>query len=138
MASAVFDVGRAGAVKLFVLLSSGHRSLPHARSVGQQPPPNEAGHDRKPGEHTSVFGRLEILVGVVVIVGSADVVDSGSELELVVGTGTGTNVVVSVCVWVSVWVGGDDGLVEAGVDVGICVIVGITVMTAVEVATQPS
>ena len=49
-------VGRPGAVKLFVLLSSGHTSLPHARSVGQHPPPSDTGHDRKPEEQTRVLG----------------------------------------------------------------------------------
>lgn len=129
VASTVFDVGRAGAVKLSVLVSSGHTSLPQARSVGQQPPPKDAGHERKPEEQTSVFGWLELLKVVVVVIvlsvvvvvvvpsvvvsvvvgGGAtvvllvDVVGVGSEVELG-GRGTGTIVLVSVCVAVCVCV----------------------------------
>ena len=129
VASTVFDVGRAGAVKLFVLLSSGHKSLPQARSVGQQPPPNDAGHERKPDEQTRTFGWLELLVVVVVIVFSVVVVvtiavvavvesvvvsvvvvgdtvvvlvdglGDGPEFD-VEGTGTGTGTIVVVSVWV--------------------------------------
>lgn len=63
-----FEVGRAGAAKVFVLLSAGHRSLPQARSVGQQPPPNDAGQDRKPDEQTRTFGESELLDGLELLV----------------------------------------------------------------------
>lgn len=86
LAVAVSDVGRAGAVKLPVLLVSGQMSGPHARSVGQQPPPREAGQDRKPEEQISVATVVEVLdsvlVSVLVTVGDREDVVEGLALEL--------------------------------------------------------
>lgn len=118
-------VGRAGALKLLVLLSSGQTSRPQARSVGQHPPPSETGHDRNPDEHTKVFGACELeegdcvvlvsfVVGVVttttVVVpdvgeGGGFVVDvEGSGVVLdVEGVGTMTTTVVETCTHPTPW-----------------------------------
>ena len=88
------DVGRTGAAGLLVLVlvlvlglgvawtnvllpvgeegeEAGHSVAPHARSVGQQPPPRVAGQDWKPGEHVSgAWGRLDD--GAVVVVVEVD------------------------------------------------------------------
>ena len=137
---AVSDVGRAGAVKLPVLLVSGQMSRPHARSVGQQPPPRETGQDRKPGEHIRVEGGVELLRGVSVIVADAEALESDS-----VGSG-GT---IKAVVVVSTVVVGRGAAIDVVVVVPIVMVdlldvlelgegVGVTTTTAVEVAMHPS
>lgn len=109
-------VGLPGAVKLFVLLSSGQTSRPQARSVGQQPPPRDAGHDLKPDEQASVFGGVELLDGAAVV--------DGRELEL--DGGGGATVVLAALL--------DELALGLEVDVGL----GVTITTAVLVAAHPS
>jgi hypothetical protein len=74
---------------------AGQLADPHARSVGQQPPPRLAGHDRKPVEHVRESVAEDVIVLVIVMVetsGGGGVtlemdVDVGDvdDLELVVG-----------------------------------------------------
>lgn len=76
------EVGLTGAPGVFVVESGGHKLFePQARSVGQQPPPKDAGHDLNPVEQTEAvvttvddaelgFGREEELV------------EEGAELEV--------------------------------------------------------
>jgi hypothetical protein len=61
-------VGRTGGsgVALEDVESAGQLAEPQARSVGQQPPPRLAGHERKPVEH--VRGREAEAVMVTVLV----------------------------------------------------------------------
>jgi len=133
VAVAVFDVGRAGALKLPVLLVSGHTSRPHARSVGQQPPPREAGQDLNPEEQTKVLGMVEVLEGGFVGVGDGEDVVEGLALELDEGGGGGGTTVVSVMVD-----GGGGRLDELELEEEVDVGVGVRMTTAVEVAMQPT
>lgn len=96
----VSDVGLPGAVKLPVLLVSGQTSRPHARSVGQHPPPRDAGQDLKPDEQTRVLAGVDVLSGVLVSVGDGEDVDEGLGLGLALelGGGGGAMIVVSVVV----------------------------------------
>lgn len=89
VAEAEFEVGLPGAVKLFVLLSSGQTSRPHARLVGQQPPPSEAGQDRNPAEQASVLGGVEVLGGGTVVVEVEVEVEIVGVILLVLGGGGG-------------------------------------------------
>lgn len=98
VALAVSEVGLPGAVKLPVLSISGQTSEPHARSVGQQPPPSDAGQDRKPVEQTSVLGGVGVLSGGSVGVGEGEDEGLGLALELDGGGGGGATTVVSVVV----------------------------------------
>lgn len=121
-------VGLAGALKLFVLLNSGQTSRPHARSVGQHPPPSDAGHDLNPGEHTSTF-----VVEVVEVVEGGSVVLGGTAPVLVVtlvdiAVEVTTTTVVTLDVNVDVGGDGGDELVVVLVLEG----VGIMTTTAVE------
>lgn len=121
------DVGRPGAVKLFVEESSGQTSLPQARFVGQQPPPKVDGQERKPEEHCRVFG---VEVGGGVVLGDeVEVVED----ELLVMTAGMIVVVVSV-VSVTVEIEVDRGCVlEEVVDV-----VGTITTTVVMTCIQPT
>lgn len=134
---AEFDVGRAGAVKLFVLERAGQISLPQAREVGQQPPPREAGHERKPEEHERVFGveveeEVDVVGGGVVVV--VVEVSVGKGLLLVVGTGIGAGIIVVV---VSVLIEGGGGVLEGIELVEIAEDVVVTTTTAVDTAIHP-
>lgn len=83
MIDALPDVGLAGGKNVPVELISGQKSLPQALSVGQQPPPSDAGHDLKPDEQLKPFG-LDVLGGgvivelelVVIVVGRTGVIDA--------------------------------------------------------------
>lgn len=141
VATSEFEVGRPGAVKLSVLSISGQTSRPQARSVGQQPPPREAGQERKPEEHISVFGAAEVLGGDVAV----GLVVSVVVVIAVEGGGGGSTVVVVVSVSVSSSVvddgGGGVGGGRGAEDVEALDVVegvGATTTTAVEVATQPT
>jgi hypothetical protein len=64
------DVGRTGAATVAVEVNSGQTSRPQARSVGQHPPPRDAGHDRNPELQANVLeGPAVLEVGMVVTVG---------------------------------------------------------------------
>lgn len=142
---AVADVGRAGAAKLPVLLVSGQMSGPHARSVGQQPPPRETGQDRKPEEHISVATVVEVLdsvldsvlVSVLVSVGDGEDIMEGLAFELD-NVGRGATAVAPVVLDSEEGDGLEKLELGEGVSVGVGVGVGVTTTTAVEVAMQPS
>lgn len=133
---AEFDVGLAGAVKLLVLLSSGQTSLPHARSVEQQPPPSEAGHERNPGEHTRMFADDEVLGGGIVLLALVDdeeLVDEGATVEEGVELEGGKGAIM-VVEGVDEGGGGIVDELEEDVVDG----VGVTTTTAVEIAIHPT
>jgi hypothetical protein len=101
----VYVVGRTGALGVSVEGRAGQYGDPQARSVGQQPPPDEAGHDLKPEVQVStlLLGVLE--VGVTIIEVLVVLVETNGTL-VDTGGGTGTIVLVEVTV-----VGGADGSV---------------------------
>lgn len=108
-------VGRTGAFGVFVDESAGQTApSPHALSVGQHPPPSEAGHDLKLEEHVSTL--LGIMTAVEVM---ATVELVGTMIEELVdfGGGTGTIVLVDVTV-----IGEADGTV------GVMTVVNVTVV----------
>lgn len=126
------DVGRTGAPTVAVEVNSGQTSLPQARSVGQQPPPRDAGQERKPEEHPSVLVMLDVLSIVVVVMvglcalglaGTADVV-GGEATTTVEGEGEEDTTVVVV----ESDVDNDDRVREG---------VGVTMRVAVELSRQP-
>ena len=61
-------LGRTGTTILAVEDNGGQVSEPHARSVGQQPPPKEEAQDRKPEEQVKTFGVVDVVDVVVVVV----------------------------------------------------------------------
>jgi hypothetical protein len=102
-------VGRTGAPTVAVEDNSGQTSRPQARLVGQQPPPRDAGQERKPEEHTKVLGTLDVLV--IGVIEEVTIEDDGG------GVVTG---VVDIR---------DDDRVEGGE--------GVTTTVAVELSKQP-
>ncbi len=106
----MLDVGRMGATGLafvFMVLVlgdgdglgereevAGHSVAPHARSVGQQPPPRVAGQERKPGEQVKVDAGGGGGGGVVVVVVEEVVVERDGEAKTV---GVTTSVEVEIC-----------------------------------------
>lgn len=127
-------VGRTGGAGVAELLvdEGGQFAEPHSRSVGQQPPPREAGHERYPVEHVRLLRADEVTVTVRVTVkisgGSVDALGDGLEVE--------------VDVWVVV-VEALEGLEAAGATVvnEVTVVVegvGTFKRVAVEVCTQPT
>jgi hypothetical protein len=83
-------VGRTGAFGVFVDESAGQTAPdPHALSVGQHPPPSEAGHDLKLGEHVStLLGKMTAVEVVVTfeLVGTmiGELVDSGVGIGMII------------------------------------------------------
>ena len=108
-------VGRTGAFGVFVDESAGQTAPdPHALSVGQHPPPSEAGHDLKLGEHFSTLLGMMTAVEVVVTVELV-----GTMIEELVDSGGGIGKIVLVDVTV---VGETDGTV------GVITVVNVTVV----------
>lgn len=80
-------VGRTGGSAEPVVVVAGQLAEPHARSVGQHPPPWEAGQERYPAEQVRVLVVVAELVTVTVrvtvtISGGSVEVDVGEELLL--------------------------------------------------------
>lgn len=63
----ISEVGRTGGFIVPVEESSGQTSVSHPRLVGQQPPPREAGQERKPEEHDKLLETREVVAVVVVV-----------------------------------------------------------------------
>jgi hypothetical protein len=121
----VSEVGRTGAPTAAVEDNSGQMSRPQARSVGQQPPPRDAGHERNPEEQTNVLGALDVLIMVVIVAVVLVEVDGAAVVDVGGGGGTtavGVDGTVEVCLV-------DDCTVEAGE--------GVTTTVAVELSRQP-
>lgn len=78
-------VGRTGGSAEPVVVVAGQLAEPHARSVGQHPPPWEAGQERYPAEQVRVLVAELVTVTVrvtVTISGGSVEVDVGEELLL--------------------------------------------------------
>ncbi|KAL9625802.1 MAG: hypothetical protein Q9160_000122 [Pyrenula sp. 1 TL-2023] len=74
------EVGLTGAPGVFVVESGGHKLFePQARSVGQQPPPKDAGHDLNPVEQTEAV--VTVVDGAGLGLGRDELVEEGAELE---------------------------------------------------------
>ena len=109
-------VGRTGAFGVSVDESAGQTApVPHALSVEQQPPPNEIGHDLKPGEQVST---LLIVVWTTEVIVFVELVGVTIEELVVSGEGIGTTVVVNVTV-----VGEADGTLGVMIVVRVIVVV---------------
>lgn len=125
------EVGRTGAATVAVEDCSGQTSRPQARSVGQHPPPRDAGQERNPEEHVSVLGGVAVLVMVVIVavvlcegdgVGVADAV-GGAATTVAVDAEEATTVVGDkLCV-------AEDGRLEREE--------GLTTTVSVELSRQP-
>jgi hypothetical protein len=86
------SVGRCGGSSDPDVVNAGHdRPLPHARSVWQQPPPSDSGHDLKSVGQTYV-GAVVVVVSVVLVMTSV------VEIEVGVGDGTGAGLTITVVV----------------------------------------
>jgi hypothetical protein len=113
-------VGRTGAFGVSVEDKAGQTAPePHALSVGQHPPPSEAGHDLKLGEHVNTLLTMTEVVEVVVVdvVGIFELVWTTIEELVDSGGGIGTIVLVEVTV-----VGDADGTA------GVMTVVRVTVV----------
>jgi len=79
-------VGRTGGTGAAEVVEAGQLAEPQLRSVGQQPPPREAGQERKPELQVSAFGVLvTVTVRVTVEISGGRVdVDVCEDVEIVV------------------------------------------------------
>ncbi len=62
---------------------AGQLAEPHARSVGQQPPPRLAGQERKPAEHVGERVAEDVMVLVIVTVETSGTSGVTLEIEVV-------------------------------------------------------
>jgi hypothetical protein len=142
-------VGLTGGAAVAEDVRAGHTSEPHARSVGQQPPPKDAGQERNPVEQTNVLASVDVVAIVVVTIAGGvlvmEEVEAGELDSVDTLVGLAALIVLIIPIVLIVLVDGVTTTIEVAVTVDGTTVdeemvddVGVTTMTVVDVNTHPS